>query len=541
MTEVEKSYQLIINEVEDPNIPLKGKLLLGKVKIDKQAYDSLQIHELLKVAGDNRSFQKMTLAILSCISFCVALSVYFLPFVFYRPKFFCFDQNHNATQCDEEVACANKFGFETRSNKYSSIDQFQIYCNRHYLEIYAKSLIFFGAAIPTLIVSILSDYFGRKPMIVGSTILLNLGSVLAFFASTFEIMVVGIIFMFIGGDIFFSITSIYTNEIIGSKIRNMGNGITYFFFGLGGITLFVLNIWIINYKMNFIIIFSLGVVCFILAYSLLETPYIHFKNDDLKMLYDGLCAINKANYSYEIELISENQKKLRNMIFQNKLSESEISQFSSIRINRLEDVSKNNKRVLEYLSLQLIAKICLLSVVFVNIYIGYGLSLLIPATLGIDNIYLNGILLGVSETFGYMIVTFNAYRIPRKFLNILNSSSTILFSLVLVYLSHFDTQLSVFLKQILQTAISVMIKLFLCMNFTLIFNYSAELVPTKTRGLVSGLTVFAGRISTTSCSFLVQIATNNKVHPMSIAALPSLLALPIGLILPETLGKPMPN
>jgi OCT family organic cation transporter-like MFS transporter 4/5 len=541
MLENEETYHLILNRSENSDHSLKKKLWSETIELNKPTYDSIKVYELLEIVGSDKKFQKTTLAILSFLSFSFAISTYFLPFIFYRPKFFCFDESGAATQCEEQVACSNPFGFETRSDKFSSVDEYKIYCDRHYIETYAKSILFFMAATPTLIISILSDHYGRRPMIVGSSCLMIFGCILAYFAHNFELMILGIVFTFIGCDLFFSIASIYTNEIIGSKIRNMGNGVTYFFFGLGGIFLFVVNIWIDHYKVNFLILLGFGVVCLLLTYSLMETPYIFFKHDDLKKLYDCLCAINVVNFSDQIELANENRNKLLIAIFQDKLSDENIYQCSSIKIKRTKTKFQNKESYFKFMNYGLAVKIVLLSIIFTNIYIGYGLSLLIPATLGIDNIYLNGILLGISETIGYLVITFNAHRTPRKLLNIVNSSSTIILSLTLLYLSHYDTLLSLELKKVLQTVISVVIKLFFCMNFTLIFNYSAELVPTNARGFTSGFTMFFGRISTTACSFLEQATISRMIHPMAASAIPSFLALPISFMLPETLGQHMPN
>ena len=52
-----------------------------------------------------------------------------------------------------------------------------------------------------------------------------------------------------------------------------------------------------------------------------------------------------------------------------------------------------------------------------NIYIGYGLSILIPQRLGLANIYVNGIFLGVSELIGNFIMIPLGSKIKRRHLN----------------------------------------------------------------------------------------------------------------------------
>ena len=55
-----------------------------------------------------------------------------------------------------------------------------------------------------------------------------------------------------GLDTFFSIVFIYTNEVIGGKLRSKSNGIMFLFWGLGEVVINILNIWITNYKVNYI-------------------------------------------------------------------------------------------------------------------------------------------------------------------------------------------------------------------------------------------------------------------------------------------------
>lgn len=52
-----------------------------------------------------------------------------------------------------------------------------------------------------------------------------------------------------------------------------------------------------------------------------------------------------------------------------------------------------------------------------NMYVGYGLCILIPQHIGLSNIYVNGIFLGVSELIGNFIIIPLGDRIKRRYLN----------------------------------------------------------------------------------------------------------------------------
>ena len=49
-----------------------------------------------------------------------------------------------------------------------------------------------------------------------------------------------------------------------------------------------------------------------------------------------------------------------------------------------------------------------------NLYFGYGFALLIPQEMGIDNPYLNGVLIGLADICGFTIVYFFIEKYPRK-------------------------------------------------------------------------------------------------------------------------------
>lgn len=49
-----------------------------------------------------------------------------------------------------------------------------------------------------------------------------------------------------------------------------------------------------------------------------------------------------------------------------------------------------------------------------NLYFGYGFAILIPQQMGIDNAYLNGVLIGVADLVGFLVVFAFINRFPRK-------------------------------------------------------------------------------------------------------------------------------
>jgi MFS family permease len=542
LEKVEEEYHILVNQKCGQTSQIKENLTDSSLHLSKIAYDSVKVFDLLHIAGDNKKFQICTMVILSFMSFAMAFLVYSPPFLFYEPKFYCFDENMKSTLCEEIVACSNKYKFEVRSDRFSAVDEFELYCDKSYLTTYSKSIIFFAAATPTMFLSMLSDYFGRRPVMISSFFFLLIGSSISYFATSFYTIVFGLCLSYIGSDILFSISSIYTSEIIGSDMRNMANGITFFFFGFGGIVLFVVNIWISNYRTIFFILIAFSVIGIGASIWFIETPYVYHKQRNLKKLYETLCYINEVNHKDNQNLLFDKREEIRRLIFQDLVSHEFIQNSYSIVLSAggIEEKKGALDNIFS-INFKTGLTIFMLNFIFMNIYIGYNMSVLTPASMGIDNIYLNGILLGISEIVGYLMIITIAHKTPRRTLNIFNSASMIGFSFILLYISHFDSLLSESVKRIIETLISVVMKLILCMNFTLVFNYCNELVETKLRGFALGISVFCGRASTSVVSVLEMEAKRFHIHPMAAASIPAFIALPICFMLPETLNKPIQN
>lgn len=106
---------------------------------------------------------------------------------------------------------------------------------------------------------------------------------------------VGNILAWAGMDMFFSMVFIYSNEIIGGSLRQKSNAILFFFWAFGEIMINVINIFIENYKMNYVVqLIPLGLLGFTYFY-VKESPFVLFKLYEIKELLSVLLFISKEN------------------------------------------------------------------------------------------------------------------------------------------------------------------------------------------------------------------------------------------------------
>ena len=516
------------------------KELLKEEKNIINNYFSLSAADLLAISGDNKRFQIIVMIIFAALGVIAAFIIYEMPFVFYEPKFMCPDTSGIMQRCEQEEYCKLDNRPELHPDKFSMTQEFNLICENKSVATNGKSFVFFFAGVLVMVWSVLSDKIGRLAVFYGSWIWAIKGTIISYFSTNFAFSIFGLGLAFGGVDLFYSTLFIYTNEVIGSNMRSLSNGLVFSFYGLGGVIFALMNIAIQNYRVNFLIQFISIVVVGCGFFYICETPFFLYKTKRIKKLYEALKYINEQNNRKDVEKVLETNKTLKETLGIKSDRPNFLDNVDYLHIvkKKKKDGEKKVKRF--PITKAHVWRLFLLTVVMGNLYITYGLTLLIPSKLGIDNIYINMGLLAVSELLGYLVITFIAHRTRRKLLNLATVLATLAISTILMIIKfmHYKDN---FYGKIFQSALSILLKLFVAMNYSLVFTYGSELFPTKLRGLALGISVFVGRILISFCSYLESFADYEHIHPMVTSAFGAILALPCILILPETLNKKMSN
>jgi uncharacterized membrane protein YvlD (DUF360 family) len=82
----------------------------------------------------------------------------------------------------------------------------------------------------------------------------------------------------------------------------------------------------------------------------------------------------------------------------------------------------------------------------VNLYFGYGFALLIPQEMGLDNPYVNGILIGIADLVGFTIVFCFIETFSRNFFHRLHIYTVICCSIILALIGIFFSEKTSFSK-----------------------------------------------------------------------------------------------
>lgn len=153
--------------------------------------------------------------------------------------------------------------------------------------------------------------------------------------------------------------------------------------------------------------------------------------------------------------------------------------------------------------------------------------------LGLKNIQVNGILLGATQSLGYLLVFPFTHKMRRRKWSIVFQVG-LLISIVCLFAISFlkktkfvlwtETFFSTFFISTITSAL-----------FPLLFLFTSELFPTKIRGLANALVLFFGKLVGTLTPFVVQYCEKKDIHILVGCGALVFISLPATYLLEETL------
>lgn len=505
-------------------------------------YFKVQVSDLLNSVGSDKKYQRRVVVVLAFLNFFYAFVGFMIPYVFFMPEFLCVDGHGNRFACPEPIACANPHGFIPKSEVSSVVTEFSLYCDRKGLRMLNQGLFVVLGGAFAFVANIISDRVGRLPIFAASYVCTVLGTFFSLVSDNLFGITLGNVLSWTGMDIFLSMQVLYINEVIGSGLRSKSVGIVFLFWGIGGIVVNFSNAFIVDYKINYLIQLITLVVAGLGYLSFVESPFLLYKLKKIKQLYQTLVYIGLTNEKPMGQL----EETLRNDLGLNFIIRHDIEELMDIQIHRKRNSKVNKMKS----SFRFIVKTLknrsftsrLFCVLFVagNIFMGYALSLLIPQRLGLQSIYLNGVLLGVAEIIGNLIIAPIANKVHRRSLNFNCAAGEVILCFVLLLLEFTDYSQSGAIK-LIQTILGCGVKVFVCINFVLIYNYCSELFPTKVRGFALGVCIIVGRSTGLISLLLVDFTDSLGIHPMIGMVFSSVIAMLFSLLLPETVNKDISN
>ena len=493
----------------------------------KQKYSKIKVSENLELVGNQGRYQYYVIVILAFSFLIMGFLNTILAYSYYVPEFHCI-KNNISYKCSQKEACELN-NFTILKTRTSIVTDFEMYCGKKKLYITtSQSCIFIFAALITFLVAMISDKIGRKRCFYIMITCAILGGIFAIFSNSLFFIITGVLLIWTSTDIFYSIALIYSNEIMSDYLRSK---VSSFFIiaAIGSISINFILMLIPTYKGFYIFCFIFILLISLFFTKFIYSPFYIFSTGNLKKYYEVLMEISDRNLKDKEITSSQLKENLGfDQIISKPISSVEKLIIDKKKIGLLKKIIKTLKIIFGPKHLK---KILLCLIYYSNNYINQCVGIIMPQKLGLDNIYIMGTLLCISDLLGYLIILPFSHKIQRRYLNAGCNIAYIIGGLLLLLN---EANKGNFTYKYIATILSCILRMVNSACFSLAFNYISELFPTKIRGLATGLIVCTGRLSNCLASTFEHLSTIYDIHPLILTAIPSLFALPACLNLPET-------
>ena len=158
--------------------------------------------------------------------------------------------------------------------------------------------------------------------------------------------------------------------------------------------------------------------------------------------------------------------------------------------------------------------------------------------LGLDNTNLNGTLLGIMQTVGYLSTLPYLHMMKRKKWSLRLQFGILAGAGLLLLLSFINQGEKVNFFNFLETSVSTcLIGPFVSAWFPILFIYSSELFRVEIRGVATAVALSIGKVGSSMAPFMCKFSQDCGLHVLVGCSLPALISLPLTYyVLTETLG-----
>lgn len=493
-----------------------------------------QVLEMMQING---RYQYLLLSLNIIYQIASAFQMVMVSYLAPEPSFECVDSWDSRTysSCSEAEACKMmREGQNAKMNllRDSWTYHYQVYCDKASVRTSAlMAMLLIGTLFPFPFLYLV-DVYGRKFAFM-TALPLTLGSAaVCFFADSFFLKVIGV-GVWNGVSVMYSTTFImlaYESSTSTSKMRSVMVGAANLSYGIGSILINLIAY--ISTTPNFLMGVTLSLSSFVGVASLflVESPLFMLGKNEYHHFHTYATKISHFNKKKwhdtpgykqkceELKVLTDNEKKLQTI----KEKKSWLKKYP----------------ILVLVSSKKYATRCLLLMLIgTNLYcVYYGLSINI-SNIGIDDIRINGIILGFNQTLGYAVITFQVHRIKRKLWTIILNSVMLLgtVSLLAISLSQPGLSLAVRITQSLITG--VLLGAPMAGLFIVFYLLLSESFPPQLRGSANSVVITVSNVLSMAAPLMGKVASDLKIHYAVGCSALGILAVPFSFFLTETLHK----
>ncbi|XP_031572944.1 solute carrier family 22 member 15-like [Actinia tenebrosa] len=459
----------------------------------------------LKEVGEFGSFQKKIFFITNILAFTVNSQMLIMVFTAAKPEWSC---PNSATQCNTDGSICSNAHFTTNFTSISS--EFGLICDESYKAEVVQSVYMLGTLIAAPLTGNLGDTYGRKKLWIVTYTGTCIFAFISAFSTSYHMYLVCRFFVgfFVGGCGL--IIFVLTTESVGIAYRGFVGIVQQTFFTLFLVVLGGLAYLIPDWRQLTLITLLPAIIQVFFFKSTPESPR---------------WLVSKGRNREAEEVLSEaarvNKGHKMNLVLRSKIQEKK------------EDSSKGIISIFMHRTTCLITLNLCLSF-FVNSLVYYGLSLNVKNLGG--SLHVNFILSALVEFPSYVISFFLMTWLGRRktiFIFMMGASISC-FACMRLLESPSSTQYLI-------SSVAMLGKFFISSSFSIIYVYGSELLPTVVRNSGLGVASVANRIGGILCPGVVALGEHSKSMPMLVFAACAFVSGVVGLKLPETKGRALPE
>nr|XP_058973447.1 organic cation transporter protein-like [Pocillopora verrucosa] len=396
--------------------------------------------------------------------------------------------------------------FDT-SDFTSTVAEWDLVCNVSALSVLTKALMFLGYMIGVLFGGVLSDKFGRKPIVYWLTILTNVFALAAAFIKIYWLYVLCRVLIGIGVGSSALAVYVLVFEYVGKRHRHVV-GTTLFYFWILSLMVLALFAWLIRDWRTLAMAAAIpGLLTIFFWWFLPESPR-------------WLLAHNRPKEAREnLQKVADFNRK--------QMPEGDLEQPDAKLTQRQGDVRDL------FSSMAMTKRTLILWFAWMVISLVYYAVSFSAGDYG-GNRYLVFFLTSLIEIpSNWTCIKLN-HRIGRKKSTVIGVVVSFFASLIAVFFQRDLKNTGFMLANIIMA--QGVAKFFINMSFSSIYVYSSELFPTVVRNVGMGTSSAAARIGSMSAPYVVWLMRIHILLPYSIVAVLAFVCAGLCFLLPETKG-----
>jgi MFS family permease len=507
----------------------------GEIARLADGYLTLDMDQMIDFVGAEGRYQYFIIFQAAVMSISMAMILYSTSFILADPDFFC--SGRSRPSCSENEWCLqfpdpaswNETNIDWKYNSW--VKEYGLVCGDSGSRGAYRQVIMFIAAAVYIIVSSLSDPYGRVFVFRMSTVIIFALALASYFIDDVTVKVVATGLMTAEEGILCGLFTIIINESCRSDSPLRTKGISFYFcvFALGGVVLSGLTYVVKDSNLLFLIILICSAVSAIPSFIYVhEPPKQLFKLGKVSQLFRVLTKIAHFN----------GQKDLTTKDIQEHFEFSDIDLETS-KIVLETKTTFAQKWTLFKAQIKVIFGSTLVKyligyfMICVSVYICFNGVTYNSGEIGLASVQLDVIFLASVEAFCYILCIWIVSAYGRKTLTFWCFMIMIVGGAALLtigYLPRFGND------DLTQTLITcLLIKGGLSVEYVVIFTWGSELFPSNVRGTAMGLALtgakFMALLSTNLITFSKDVLHTN---PMVGCAMTVVVSLPFLMCLPET-------